>query len=652
MSRRRTRSLQIKDEFEDDPAWLPAPDADKSESENDTSDDSEVVEISLSSSEANVDNSVATGMDSLRAVEEDHLCQDVDDYINESKSKNTKKLDDYVQRVFADTMKAVTTNQNLPEVPPLIETPTEDLPHSLERFFMVAVKKDGDMYNASTYDQFYQTIARVLIQRKGDPIDIKSDVRFKRLERVVKSRREAAVKAGKVPGMNSAQSVSPDLIREAFRQKKFGRDSPRALIRSVNYIMMTGWGTRPAEEARATNNEHLVMSDYDTDGYPFQIERFETLTKTRRGDEGRELTGTIYKDDQHPDICPVRTICEYMARKTPAQREPKEPFMLNVNNAAEKDPEAYKFWYTGVMGKNTISKLFRSVFEELGVDCKKLKISANSGRKQLLQAGADAMVPGNFLSKLAGHKVESSQLNYMRVKEDSHKAAALAINRRISGKTEGTDFGTIFKAEQKRRIKPAETATSGALENIDDEEQETEETEERQQTSPDIPRQPTSSYSTVQNTSQAMVVPIMPQQGFMHAPPMAVHPMVNHPQMMAAQYPAPSPCGPSVMMSPPMMNQFSMPVMGHTMNPFAPMMGQPMNPTPPMMLGHMNVAQPMMTSYGPMNLAAGSNCSSATMYVAQDQRHQRAVLQDVTNKRMNTDGQGGAVGPKFKFKKS
>lgn len=243
MSRRRTRSrsLQIKDELEDDPTW--SEDADKSESENDTSDDSDVVEIS----DANVDSSVPTGKDTLRAVEEDHLCQDVDEYINESKSKNTKKLDDYVQRVFTDTMKAVTTNQNLPDVPPLIDTNIEDLPHSLERFFMVAVKRDGELYNASTYDQFYQTIARILIQRKDDPIDIKSDVRFKRLERVVKSRREAAVKAGKVPGINSAQSVSPDLIREAFRQKKFGRDSPRALIRSVNYIMMTGWGARPAE---------------------------------------------------------------------------------------------------------------------------------------------------------------------------------------------------------------------------------------------------------------------------------------------------------------------------------------------------------------------------------------------------------------------
>lgn len=50
----------------------------------------------------------------------------------------------------------------------------------------------------------------------------------------------------------------------------------------------------------------------------------------------------------------------------------------------------------------------------LGVDVKKHRISATSGRKLLLQCGADSLVPSNFMSKLAGHKVEHSQLEYMR----------------------------------------------------------------------------------------------------------------------------------------------------------------------------------------------------------------------------------------------
>ena len=142
-----------------------------------------------------------------------------------------------------------------------------------------------------------------------------------------------------------------------------------------------------------------------------------------------------------------------MSKKTVEQLKPDQPFMLNPKHAAEKDPSGYKFWYCGQMGKNTIAGLFKSVFEEMGVDTKKEHISATSGRKNLLQAGADAMVPSNFLSKMAGHKVEASQLEYMRLKDDSQKAASMAIHRRACGKTENTDFAPLFKAEQERLTK-------------------------------------------------------------------------------------------------------------------------------------------------------------------------------------------------------
>ena len=49
-----------------------------------------------------------------------------------------------------------------------------------------------------------------------------------------------------------------------------------------------------------------------------------------------------------------------------------------------------------------------------GVDVKKHRISATSGRKLLMQCGADSLVPSNFMAKIAGHKVENSQLEYMR----------------------------------------------------------------------------------------------------------------------------------------------------------------------------------------------------------------------------------------------
>ena len=53
------------------------------------------------------------------------------------------------------------------------------------------------------------------------------------------------------------------------------------------------------------------------------------------------------------------------------------------------------------------------------------------------------VVPGGFLSK----KNLDSKLDYLRVKNDSHKAASLAISRRVTGKS--GNFSTLFKEIQK-----------------------------------------------------------------------------------------------------------------------------------------------------------------------------------------------------------
>ena len=117
--------------------------------------------------------------------------------------------------------------------------------HSKQRIgFKTAVQ--GELYNASTYDQLYQVISRLLSDR-DDPVDLKADVQFKKLRKVVKARKEEAVRAGKVPGMWAAKSISHELLQEAFKQQKFSRECPRGLIRYVNYIMMTGFGQRAAQ---------------------------------------------------------------------------------------------------------------------------------------------------------------------------------------------------------------------------------------------------------------------------------------------------------------------------------------------------------------------------------------------------------------------
>ena len=62
-----------------------------------------------------------------------------------------------------------------------------------------------------------------------------------------------------------------------------------------------------------------------------------------------------------------------------------------------------------------------------------------------MQAGAEALVPGEFMSKMLGQKNINSKLEYLRNGESTHKAASLVINRKITGKAGGSSFGNVLK---------------------------------------------------------------------------------------------------------------------------------------------------------------------------------------------------------------
>ena len=125
------------------------------------------------------------------------------------------------------------------------------------------------------------------------------------------------------------------------------------------------------------------------------------------GDRSRKLEPTIYKDDEYENICAVRTICIYIGRLTPEQRQPSKPFLLNVNHAAVNNPGKQRNWFSSSpLGKNHIASLFKSTFEALGVDCKAEKIMATSARKNFMQGAAESGVPANWVSLAAGHQVE------------------------------------------------------------------------------------------------------------------------------------------------------------------------------------------------------------------------------------------------------
>ena len=215
------------DEDKQDPDYIPTPSG-SGESSSETSGDSE----------------------DHRAVDKSNLGISTEEYLENSRSGNTRRQDEWIKRLYNDTMKSVSFNAGLSEFPPLLQTPLEDLPACLERFFMSLVKKTGESYNASSTNQVFAVVSRVLSMQYNPPLDIKTDVRFKKAMLIVKSKKEAAAKEGKTPGINASKAVDPALIARAYEEGHLGRGTPAALQRTVNLHLMSGFGTRAREVSR------------------------------------------------------------------------------------------------------------------------------------------------------------------------------------------------------------------------------------------------------------------------------------------------------------------------------------------------------------------------------------------------------------------
>ena len=86
---------------------------------------------------------------------------------------------------------------------------------------------------------------------------------------------------------------------------------------------------------------------------------------------------------------------EVLKEKTDFQNLPGQPFFFSIKQSAQPNPAKEPFWYKNghdCMEINHIGNLFKQAFMSVGDDVKAEKIMATSGRKNLLQTGADLYV--------------------------------------------------------------------------------------------------------------------------------------------------------------------------------------------------------------------------------------------------------------------
>ena len=120
----------------------------------------------------------STSNNSSRSVAESNINLSFNEFIEGSRSPNSKKLENQVINLFNATMEALNKSENTNSYKKLHETTIEELPSRLCKFFMCCLKENGQVFNASSLNTYYRVMIRYLKFRDSDPIDISVDVNF------------------------------------------------------------------------------------------------------------------------------------------------------------------------------------------------------------------------------------------------------------------------------------------------------------------------------------------------------------------------------------------------------------------------------------------------------------------------------------------
>jgi hypothetical protein len=362
-----------------------------------------------------------------------------EEYLKLNENANTRKNVDSAVANYDRVMMAHEEKSREKYIGLDVATPDE-LPRLLLKFLQIARQRNKKVYAAGALNTMFNNIVAFLIKRKNDPVNPKIDPRFSAAREMLKQKGEQSQAAGRGIGCDAKRSLQPKHLISALQKQTIGRDSPKALSTSVYLAAVLGWGCRTGAECHMITNEDLILGQRRRDGIPEYIELSERITKTRRGNPGdeRELEPKLFPDDDYPETCYVRTVLEFLRRKSPQQKNPLAPYFLNSYPAAVMNPSQYPYWYvgngdeqSGIMGIHTLESLLNNALELAGVNCKTEKYSAISLRKAMLQSSSDCDVPDLHISRIAGHKSLASKKKYINSAGVAHRTTSRVVHRQM-----------------------------------------------------------------------------------------------------------------------------------------------------------------------------------------------------------------------------
>ena len=368
----------------------------------------------------------------LNEIDVDGIEDNISAFLRGKENRNTKASTEAIVSKYNRVMSLV-AKKTKKDFVPLENTPRDEIPNLLAKFFQVVRTKKGEVYNASSYNTFLSCFGRYLSDAFEPPIDMKKEVAYKVVRKMIAQMKKAAqATKGKKPGAMAARAIAPRHIQLAWASGAIGRTTPDALNAAGYLAFTTGLGCRAVQEVTKVPNRAVIFGPIDVKyGLPEWIELDEEwVCKNRQGNDPRRLEARINPDHDNPESCMVRTILELQRRKQDKQKLPDKRFWWNIYEPARADPETHEKWYKNcVMGRHTMAKLLINALEKSGVDCKAEKYTATSARKTMMDGGLDAGIPEVLLERKAGQRTDKAKNSYIQNKDVTHRATNITLSR-------------------------------------------------------------------------------------------------------------------------------------------------------------------------------------------------------------------------------
>ena len=361
-----------------DPPYLPEKDDVSSSSDSD-SDEIQFQEkgVSVKRKRKAEKENIGESSKKVQRVQLENLNESTSEYLEKHQPANSRSA---IQTAM-NALKQVVSEVHPEETETFEEMSEEKLVDYLELFFKCVLKQDGKPLNASSLQTYYCSVRRYFVEKRQ--LDIKSDMKFSRVSKVLARRQEESMKEGEIPGKHAAKAIPPAVLQETIAKGKFGLSDPRSLTANVIKAFTAGFGIRTRSEMYNILNGDVKVGPLKSNGIPEYIELSERITKTRRGKCGkggqRDYKPRIESDDEDPENCLVRPFLKMQSKKTSAMLAPDMPLFLTCLNG--ENFENREVWFSlQRMGINTVGTIVQKQIGAAGFDTKDLKISGTSVR--------------------------------------------------------------------------------------------------------------------------------------------------------------------------------------------------------------------------------------------------------------------------------